>query len=165
MKESETWKPVVGYEGLYEVSSIGHVRSRKTGHYRKLNGRVNRFTGYVYVNLRKDGEERTFSIHRLVAIAFLPNPDDLPYVNHKDEVKTNNSVDNLEWCSSSYNNEYSKHKRVKRISAFTLEGERLATFESESIASKMLGMSKAAVSSAISGSRKTCGGLVLRLEE
>ena len=101
----EEWRPVVGYEGLYEVSNTGQVRSLdryvKTcyGSYRLHKGKVLRPgirpDGYLVVSL----QYRMFRVHRLVAEAFLPNPDNLPQVNHKDEDKTNNNVDNLEWCT------------------------------------------------------------------
>lgn len=98
----ETWKPVKGYEGLYEVSDKGNVRSLN---YRGLNGRVHELVlldvkGYLKVNLWKDDEMKSHSVHRLVAEAFIPNPDGKPQVNHKDEVKSNNVVENLEWATS-----------------------------------------------------------------
>ena len=108
----EEWRPVVGYEGLYEVSNIGRVRSIdryvKTcyGSYRLHKGKVLspgiRPDGYLVVSL----QYRMFRVHRIVAEAFLPNPDNLPQVNHKDEDKSNNRVDNLEWCTAKYNNNY-----------------------------------------------------------
>lgn len=159
------WKPIVGYEGLYEVSGIGTVRCRKSDHYRLLKQKFNRFTGYYAVDLRKDGQCKTCSVHRLVATAFLPNPDGLPFVNHKDEDKTNNSVGNLEWCTSEYNNLYSSYKRWKKVEAYTVDGELLATFESEGAAAQMLGVSKSAISQAARGQRGTCLGLVLKLKE
>lgn len=108
----EEWRPVPGYEGLYEVSSYGRVRSLdryvKTcyGSYRLHKGKVLspgiRPDGYLVVSL----QYRMFRVHRLVAEAFIPNPDNLPQVNHKDEDKSNNRFDNLEWCDSKYNNNY-----------------------------------------------------------
>lgn len=108
----EEWRPVIGYEGLYEVSSYGRVRSVdryvKTcyGSYRLHKGKVLspgiRPDGYLVVSL----QYKMFRVHRIVAEAFLPNPDNLPQVNHKDEDKSNNRVDNLEWCDSKYNNNY-----------------------------------------------------------
>lgn len=114
----EIWKDIIivkrgklfDYSGKYQVSNYGNVRSLR---YRGQNGLVKKLKpgcdgrGYPYVVLTNhDGSQDNFKIHRLVATAFLPNPNDLPEVNHKDEVKTNNHVDNLEWCSSEYNLEY-----------------------------------------------------------
>ena len=108
----EEWRPVVGYEGLYEVSNTGRVRSLdryvkgKGKSYFLHKGRVLspaiKPEGYLIVRLQR----RTFYIHRLVTAAFLPNPDNLPEVNHKDEDKTNNRVENLEWCDHKYNMNY-----------------------------------------------------------
>ena len=108
----EEWKSVVGYEGLYEVSSYGRVRS--LDRYDRMNrfwkGRIlNLCTdggGYLFVALSSNGKEKNYLVHRMVAQAFIPNPDNLPEVNHKDEDKMNNSVDNLEWCDREYNINY-----------------------------------------------------------
>lgn len=98
----EIWREVTAYEDLYEVSDIGNVRNVRTGHI--LSPGVSQ--GYHYVALYKDGIRRNKQVHRLVAEAFIPNPMDYPLINHKDEIKTNNSVDNLEWCDYSYNVTY-----------------------------------------------------------
>lgn len=98
----EIWRDVVGYEGLYEVSNQGNVRSSYTGH--MLSPGISQ--GYCYVALYKDGLRRNKQVHRLVAEAFIPNPMHYPLINHKDEVKTNNVVDNIEWCDYSYNVTY-----------------------------------------------------------
>ena len=103
----EEWRPVVGYEGLYEVSNTGQVRSLDRFYYRLHKGKVlspakDRY-GYLTVTLNCNGKSKTIKIHRLVAQAFIENPDNLPQVNHKDEDKTNNNVDNLEWCTAKYN--------------------------------------------------------------
>ena len=103
----EEWRPIEGYEGLYEVSSYGKDRSLDRFYYRLHKGKVLSPTkdryGYLTVTLNCNGKSKTIKIHRLVAQAFLPNPDNLPQVNHKDEDKTNNNVDNLEWCTAKYN--------------------------------------------------------------
>lgn len=99
----EEWKNVIGYEGLYEISNIGNVRNVRRNKLLKL---IKTNLGYIQVNLYKNGIMTVLRVHRLVAQAFIPNPDNLPDVNHKDEVKTNNNVDNLEWCDRNYNNNY-----------------------------------------------------------
>ena len=113
---TEEWRPIEGYEGLYEVSNTGQVRSFDR-YVKYSNGRIHLHKGkvlspikdrdgYLQVNLCYSGRINSIKIHRLVAQAFIPNPDNLPQVNHKDEVKTNNNVDNLEWCDSKYNNNF-----------------------------------------------------------
>ena len=110
----EIWRPVVGYEGLYEVSNLGRVRSVDRYYYRLHKGKVlslsKNANGYLKVVLSCNGKCKTIKVHRIVAEAFLPNPDNLPQVNHKDEDKTNNSVDNLEWCNAKYNLSYGTRK-------------------------------------------------------
>ena len=107
----EEWRPIVGFEGLYEVSNTGQVRNCRG---KLLRPGLNH-NGYLKCVLCKKGKTKTIYIHRLVAQAFLLNPDNLPQVNHKDEDKTNNSVDNLEWCGAKYNVNYgcAQDKRVK----------------------------------------------------
>lgn len=101
----EIWKDIEGYEGCYQVSNLGRVKSLKFGKEKILTPTINS-RGYYHTCLRKDGRSVTVYIHRIVAKAFLPNPDNLPLINHKDEDKTNNRVDNLEWCSVYYNLHY-----------------------------------------------------------
>ena len=108
MLNKEEWKAIPGYEGLYEVSSEGKVRSlnyRGTGKVRVLKLSVNRY-GYLQVHLCKEGKVKNYRVNRLVAQAFIPNPNNLPEVNHIDEIKTNNRVENLEWCDRQYNMSY-----------------------------------------------------------
>lgn len=99
----EEWKEVPGYEGLYEVSNTGNVKSLIKN--KIIKGFINR-CGYRLVGLSKNKILKRFQVHRLVAQVFIPNPDNLPMVNHKDEDKSNNSVDNLEWCDAKYNIHY-----------------------------------------------------------
>ena len=94
----EVWQPVRGYEGRYEVSNTGHVKGPK-GLLKPLFAT----NGYVQANLYSHGICRKFSVHRLVAIHFIPNPDQCPQVNHKDGNKTNNILSNLEWCTAAEN--------------------------------------------------------------
>lgn len=108
----EIWKDIPGYEGLYQVSNLGRIKSilfrnRQIEYKRERilipqpNG-----TGYLKTILSKNGIFKQYLIHRLGAMAFLPNPENLPQINHKDENKHNNKVDNLEWCTEKYNHEY-----------------------------------------------------------
>ena len=159
------WKPVKGLETSYEVSSNGDVRNVRAGHRRVLKKKHNRFTGYDFYCLFHEGKQVTKTAHRLVAEAFIPNPLNLPYVNHIDEDKQNNSISNLEWCSSQYNNEWSKHKHYKRIALLSIDGEHLATFESERAAAELLGVTKAAICNALDGRIRTCAGFILRREQ
>lgn len=92
------WKPVLGFEGLYEVSSLGRVRNKK-GETLKQGIKRTNGTCYKTVSLWKDGSYYRKYIHRMIAEAFIPNPDNLPMINHKDEDGTNNFIDNLEWCT------------------------------------------------------------------
>lgn len=115
----EIWKPVVGFESIYEVSNFGNVRVIKTKKLRKLQ--LN-YKGYLVVILFNGKFRKTFSAHRLVAEAFIPNPLNLPQINHRDENKLNNYVDNLEWCDAKYNSNYGS--RNNRISSIQFNGKK-----------------------------------------
>lgn len=107
--QEEIWKDIDGYEGLYQVSNLGRVRSLGFDKWHKgkiIKGCFDGKKKYLFVSLHKNGNSKAFNIHRLVATAFIPNPNNLPQVNHKDEVKTNNNADNLEWCDAYYNMNY-----------------------------------------------------------
>lgn len=119
MIQQEIWKDIEGYEGLYQVSNLGRVRSldrlveyeqRSKLVKRLFKGRIMQLSytsdGYLMIYLRKDRQDTYHAVHRLVAQAFVPNPDNLPVVNHKDEVKNNNYAENLEWCTHVYNCNY-----------------------------------------------------------
>lgn len=116
--DSEVWLPVVGYEGLYQVSNLGNVKScerivtMKNGVKRPIPEKLRKLSlrddGYVQVELWMNNKSKSYNVHRLVAEAFIPNPDNLPEVNHKDCVRSNNNVSNLEWCTNSYNTNYAK---------------------------------------------------------
>ena len=110
------WKDIPGYEGLYQVSNTGKVRSlnyRRTGKKQILKQYINN-TGYKRVALRKNNKVKWYLVHRLVAQAFIPNPHNYPIINHKDENPANNAVWNLEWCTMDYNIDYSKNKKMEK---------------------------------------------------
>ena len=107
----EDWKDIPGYEGLYVVSNNGRVMNVRSG--RILKEHITKF-GYKRIGIYKNGVCRMHFVHRLVAEAFIPNPDNLPQVNHKNEDKINNNVDNLEWCDSKYNMNYGTRKEKER---------------------------------------------------
>ena len=96
-------KDIKGYEGLYAITTEGDVWSYKSKRFLKP---VADCKGYLFVRLCKDGKVKSYRLHRLVAEAYLPNPDNLPQINHRDENKTNNCLQNLEWCDASYNTNY-----------------------------------------------------------
>lgn len=119
----EIWKPIPNYEGIYQISNLGNVQSldryevQSNGIKRFRKGRILKISidkyGYNRVELNKNSNPKLYLVHRLVAETFIPNPNRYPEVNHKDEVKTNNKVDNLEWCTNKYNNTFGT--RAKRI--------------------------------------------------
>lgn len=109
MKENfnkEEWRDVDGYDGIYQVSDLGRVRSKKYGDWRVLRPGKNG-GGYLFVNLCKDNNVKKCRVHRLVAQAFIPNSDETKtQINHKNEIKSDNRVSNLEWCDYRYNLTY-----------------------------------------------------------
>ena len=135
--EGEEWRDIAGYEGLYQVSNCGRVKS--LGRYIRAKAGSSKWQeekllrpqtngkGYLKVGLYKDGQQKMFFVHRLVATAFLENPMPLFWtdINHKDEVKTNNTASNLEWCDRKYNCNYGTRteRTSKRVGQFSLEGE------------------------------------------
>lgn len=170
----ETWKEIAGYEGLYEVSDQGRVKSLKYGKERILKP-IREHGGYLRVNLCKEGKVKHTLVHRIVADTFIPNPNNLETVNHKDEVKTNNAVSNLEWMSVKDNNNYGTHnKRVseaninhpsrsKQVQMFDKQtGELLATFPSTGEAARVTGIKRASISHCCTGIYKSAGGYIWR---
>ena len=124
----EIWKDIEGYEGLYQVSNLGRVRSLDRVVIRphpkdkhlceyKIKGRIlvqlPLTSGYLFVHLHKEQMHIQATVHRLVAMAFVPNPHNYPCINHKDENKHNNFVSNLEWCTSSYNKRYGTGRKSR----------------------------------------------------
>lgn len=164
---SEIWKPIKDYEGLYEVSNMGRVRSlsRKGTFERILNPCVRNTGGYLAVNLYKNGKKTMYFIHRLVALAFLPNPNNYPVINHKDCNPSNNCVDNLEWCTVTYNNTYNDKakkqalKKSKPIKQLALDGTLIAIWPSINEIGRN-GFIQQAVCACCQGKRKTHNGFI-----
>ena len=118
--ENLIWKPIVGYEGLYEVSNTGLIKSLNCYNYKepRLLKLRRRSDGYLNVGLSKNNVTKTKTVHRIVAEAFIPNPNNLEMINHKDENRANNNVDNLEWCTRAYNQLYSIKLHPERKKVF-----------------------------------------------
>ena len=103
----EIWKDIKGYNGKYQISNYGNVKNTKSSRLLKQRNKK-----YLEVVLYKNCQPKCYKIHRLVAEAFIPNPTNLPIINHKDENKLNNNVDNLEWCDAKYNSNYGKRNEL-----------------------------------------------------
>ena len=174
----EVFRDVVGFEGLYQVSSHGRVYSvpRHTSDGRPIGGKFkatkknNR--GYVQIHLYKDNKDHMKLIHRLVAEAFLPNPEACEQVNHKDENKDNNRADNLEWCDNLYNRRYGtgykrsveKHdykkmaaSRMRPVVQVNDSGAELAVYSCARIAAEAFGKSGSAIRMSCVRGHRSCG--------
>lgn len=179
---SEIWKPVPGYEGYYEVSNAGRVRS--TYRYKRTLKPMISNTGYERVDLFKNGSRKQFSVHRLVAMAFIANPESKPFVNHKDETRTNNNADNLEWVTHVENCnygtaiarrtmhcDYSNRKIDRRhqievvskpIAQYTKDGKLVQKWSSAAECCRKNGWTISHVRRAAKGERKTAYGFVFK---
>ena len=169
----EVWRPVRDFEGLYEVSNLARVRSVER--YVQF-GRSQRFieshvltqqpmpTGYLTVSLKDKKRKVSRTVHRIVAEAFVPNPNNLKDVNHKDEDKTNNLPSNLEWCDRKYNINYGtgKYRKTesyrKPIEQLTIDGQHVAYFESARQAARVTDYKQSRLWEALSGKRQTAYG-------
>ena len=181
----EIWKDIEGYEGLYQISSLGNVKSlnyRNQGFAKNIVPKINN-SGRLWVELYKNSAKKQYLIHRLVGIAFIPNPENLPQINHKDEDPRNNSVENLEWCTGRYNVEYTMRmhpekypdfngieldrpcatrKRVNTtglaINQFTMDGKFVKQWPNSVTIKHKTGWSDWSISECCRGKRKTAHG-------
>ena len=163
------WKEIPGYEGLYLVSNDGRIYSlpkvvsNGRGEYVRdgqllkpgLRGRDGLM--YEFVILCKNGVSEHKSVHRLVAEAFIDNPNKYDVINHIDHDTLNNKVENLEWCTQQYNNEYGHNKPVCQ---YSVDGELLATYKSATYASVMTGISRTSINNALVGCSQSSGGYI-----
>lgn len=180
--ENEIWKAAVGYEGKYEVSNFGRVRSlpryvrnsvgSKTFVEGKLLTPCKDKAGYLRIILSdKNYKKKLWTVHRLVALAFLDNPSNLPVVNHKDENKENNRVDNLEWCTQSYNLSYNdgqRKRRERKIAMYDkVTGACIKTFNSINEASEIMKINRTTICEVAAGryGHRSAGGYIWRYTE
>ena len=170
---NEEWRYIQGHK-YYLVSNLGRVKSvlPTTGANKRIIRQHQNHKGYLMVSLYSLGHTKTYSVHRLVAKEFIPNPNELPQVNHKDENKQNNCVENLEWCDSKYNNNYgSKRKRLSDnmknretpkpripVKCYSLSGVLLSTYSSLLEAQKATKINAENISLCIRGKYKQVGG-------
>ena len=167
MYENEVWKEIKNYP-QYEVSNCGRVRSlkRKAPHILKA---CMSSCGYLCVTLSKEGKVKTFPIAKLVAEAFIPNPNNFPQVNHKDEDKSNNRVSNLEWMTLKRNINYgTRNKRMaltkgKNVKAFDDDGNFIMWFCSMAVAEKITGINQGDISRCTLGKTEHAGGYVWKI--
>jgi hypothetical protein len=162
MNNTEQWKPILGFEGFYEISSQGRVRSVDRIIHDRLRDRLlkgkiivagldSKHLGYKHCTLYKEGKAVTIKVHRLVAQAFIPNPNNYPIINHKDYNPSNNNVENLEWCTYKYNSNYGNigEKRGTKIAQLGESGEILRVFGSVREAARLYGVHDTAIFHAI----------------
>ena len=179
--KDEIWRDIKGYEGLYQVSNMGRVKSlarvimRKNGKKYSIKERIlkpQRELGYLRVNLYdSSGKMKRLRVHRLVCEAFHENPENKPCVNHIDENKANNVASNLEWCTVAENNNHGTHNaRVAKIQSkpvgqYTRDGKLVKIWQSATEVQRQLGFTKQNISQAARGKQKTTYGYVWKYIE
>lgn len=163
----ECWKDIKGYEGVYQISNFG--RLRKYYSYIKQERILKPMicsNKYLVACLYKNATQKKLLIHRLVAEAFIPNPNNLPCVNHKDETRTNNRVDNLEWCSQKYNLNYGtikekhRNRQCKAVNQYTKDGIFIKSWRSESDVQRELSILRECIGRCCKGRQTTAGGFI-----
>ena len=170
----EVWKDIPHYKGRYLISNQGRVFSLLTKKYLSVQQNAN---GYLFIILSNaKGKRKTESIHRLVALAFIENPNHYPEVNHKNEIKADNRVENLEWCDHKYNSNYGSRserisKKLTNYEQFSKEvqqlkdGQVLATYPSIKEAERITGINNSNIVRVCQGKRKTAGGYQWRYKQ
>lgn len=160
----EVWKDIKGYEGFYQISNLGRVKSliRKNVLKEKIiKGGIQK-NGYKFVLLYKDKNSKIFRVHRLVAEAFIPNPNKYKEVNHIDENKTNNNVENLEWCTRKYNCSYGNfnESKIKKVIQYDIIGNYIREWSSITEAQKKLGINHSSIVNNCRNRRPSAGGYI-----
>lgn len=178
---NEVWKDIPEYEGLYQVSNLGRIKSveRKVDKYHHVKERILKPSlskGYYKLNLSKDFKNKTIYVHKLVAKTFIDNIKNYPCVNHKNENKLDNSVDNLEWCTHLYNVHYGtaikrmsekqKNSKLssKPVKSYNKDGEVVECYPSIMEAHRKTNIKPANIIQCCKGQRKTAGGYVWRYD-
>ena len=162
----EIWRDIEGYEGLYQVSNKGRVKSLKCGKERILRPGIDGY-GYCFIILYNDSVRKTFKLHRLVAQAFIPNLYNKPQVNHLDENKKNNCVDNLEWATAKENINYgTRNERASRkILQYSKSGEFIREWQGALEVERVLGIDNSHINACCRGKRKSAGGFIWKYKE
>ena len=187
----EIWKNIEGYEGLYQVSNEGRVKSLERNYNTKLKHKTivvhkqesikkanDNGKGYLTVLLYKNGKEKRYLVHQLVAQAFIPNPNNYPIINHKNEEKTDNRVENLEWCTYEYNTNYgnainkiiiskkgkANMKKRKPIIGINKQTKKIVAFNSAKEASEKLNVLSSNIYSALNGRIPSAYGYIWRFK-
>lgn len=169
----ESWKDIDGYNGLYQVSDQGRIKSFRRW---KRAGQPDEYilkpslanNGYLQVTLYTGNSRRKFLVHRIVASAFVANPNNYTCINHKDENRLNNAADNLEWCTIAYNNNYGTAKframitASKPVEQYLVSGQFLARYVCTAVAAEITGIPKSVIKSCCIGECNTGHGFVWR---
>ena len=162
----EIWRDIEGYEGLYQISNKGHVKSLYKSSERILKSYDNG-KGYLKVHLFKNTAFQSIYIHRLVAETFIPNLENKPEVNHKDENKLNNCVENLEWMTTKENSNYgTRNERISRkILQYSKSGDFIREWSGAHGVERVLGIDNSSITKCCKGKRKSSGGFVWKYKE
>ena len=163
---TEIWKDIDGYEGLYQISNKGRVKRLYKASERILKPRDNG-RGYLRVHLTKENTSKHIRVHRLVARAFIPNPDNLPEINHRDENKKNNCVENLEWMRHIDNCNYgTRNERISRkILQYSKSGELIREWQGAGEVERLLGIYRGNINSCCKGRYKSAYGFIWKYKE